>query len=137
VIDSTVRPCVFCAEPNRPDAALCWRCGRPALLGCRRLARIGAQLHLGETDRGDHGLWAAVGGGPVATYPPTPQGGYEAQLHFDSWESPAAAQRDRSGWIALVVVFVVVAVVYIAYHASRYQHCVVSPGLFAWPDRCL
>lgn len=109
------------------------------LARCQKVIWPGARFVLGEIDGGGFGIWSMAGGEPVATYPQNDGGWHTATQQWIAWERPPAMPQPRrvAGPVSAAVVVLVLVVIYIAYHSYKYQNCIVTPGLFSWPNRCI
>lgn len=39
--------------------------------------------------------------------------------------------------VPLLIVFAILAGLYVAFHAYKYSGCLITPGLFDWPKACI
>lgn len=144
--DAGTVACPFCAERIQSNAAVCRFCGRQVPVDCAGILRLGTQYVLGRLTSGGFGVWdLSSGSALVAQYPDTPPAWAEAVRAFDVAESKnrpsmvATAPQVRSsrGAMAWLVVFAIVVGLYQAVHIHKYEGCMITPSIFAWPSECL
>lgn len=138
--------CPFCAERIRSNAAVCRFSDRQVPVDCAGILRLGTQYVLGQLTRGGIGVWdLSSGSALVAQYPDTPQAWAEAVRAFDVAESKnrpsimttAPQVRSSRRAVAWLVIFAIVAGLYLTVHIHRYEACMFTPSIFAWPSECL
>lgn len=139
------RACAYCG--STVVAIVCPNCARTALDSCESLETIGREYALGWHVDGRPAVWAIKTGGlPVEIGEPGEAGIINLVQHYNAAEhigEQPAPQRPidnatrRGPYAGLIITLVVIAGLYIAYHAYRYHGCLVQPGIFAWPSACL
>src|SRR5438874_2609157 len=109
-----MKRCPFCAEQLQDEARLCRFCGRALPVDCSQLTRFGSRFAIGGLTTGGYAIWNLQTGDAVRRYEPGEKNWQQAWSDFAGAEKEAQP-RAFPWWIVIVVV--VLAVAYIAFHA--------------------
>lgn len=145
---TAIVPCPYCAERIQQGAALCRFCGRHVPVSCASIIRVGTQYALGRLTTGGLGVWdTQASSALVAQYPDTQAAWQEASQAFEHAESNTRQTVSTAGGqhvagrsrqpIAIIVILVILIGGYLFIHAHKYENCIITPSVLAWPSECL